>query len=494
LKRRYAGFRQLSTFKGRSAGVRQLSTFNFQLSTFKAQASVLIALLWCLALLSIIVIGVLHTSRIDLMVGKNYSDRIQAHYLALAGIEKAKALLYQDGRQRSRAGKNHTGELYDSPENFRDAPLGRGQFRVLRRGRADEGGGIIFGVSDEESRLNVNEAWPEELNKLDGMTPDVVAAILDWRDADNEVTPGGAEAEYYLSLQPPCLPRNGPFQTVRELLMVRGVSSQLLLGDDTHQNGMLDSDDESGAAPAAGFQDLGWAGILTVDSSVNNVNASGEDRINVQKADEGSLTSVHGITSEIARAIVSYRGKNRFQSIADLLDVTAPQTQNQSGLQGNTRGKQGGQNQQAQPADGSEANQSGSNPTGPKVINANLLMDIADELTVADQDLAGMVNINSASLEVLLCLPGLNRQLAQAIISYRQSNGFLPNIAHLLKVPGITTDILKQVGPRVTARSETFRILAEGRVPSSGTRQRIQEIVHVGLHSLKTVSYREDDL
>jgi hypothetical protein len=46
----------------------------------------------------------------------------------------------------------------------------------------------------------------------------------------------------------------------------------------------------------------------------------------------------------------------------------------------------------------------------------------------------------------------------------------------------------------VTARSETFRILSEGRVTSSGARQRIQEIVHIGLHSLTTLSYREDDL
>ena len=34
----------------------------------------------------LIVIGVLHTARMDLYVVKNYGDRIQAHYLALAGV------------------------------------------------------------------------------------------------------------------------------------------------------------------------------------------------------------------------------------------------------------------------------------------------------------------------------------------------------------------------------------------------------------------------
>src|SRR5439155_1874333 len=161
------------------------------------KASILVGLLWCLALLSVVVIGVLHTARLDLLVVKNYGDRIQAHYLALAGIEKAKALLYQNARLRTRSRTSHNGELYNAPEQFRDVPLARGQFRVLRPGRADEGGGLVYGVSDEENRLNVNYASADQLTGIYGMTPDVVAAINDWRDADNAITPGGAEAEYY---------------------------------------------------------------------------------------------------------------------------------------------------------------------------------------------------------------------------------------------------------------------------------------------------------
>ena len=220
------------------------------------RGSVLVGVLWCLALLSVVVIGVLHTARMDLLVVKNYGDRIQAHYLAVAGIEKAKALLYQDARERSRSGRHHSGALYDAPEQFRDVAFGRGQFRVFRRGREDEGGGLLYGISDEESRLNVNVASAEELGKLYGMTPDVVAAILDWRDEDNTVTPGGAEMEYYASLQPPYQPRNGPLQTVRELLMVRGVSRELLLGSDATQNGLLatEGDDrEEGSLDQSGY-------------------------------------------------------------------------------------------------------------------------------------------------------------------------------------------------------------------------------------------------
>ncbi len=457
-------------------------------------ASVLVGLLWCLVLLSLIVIGVLHTSRIDLMVVKNYGDRIQAHYLAVAGIEKAKALLYQDARERSRSGQNHTGAVYDAPENFREISLGRGQFSVLHRGRADENGDLLFGVSDEESRLNVNYTSVEELTRLEDMTPDIAAAIIDWRDEDNVVTPGGAEADYYLSLQPPYVPRNGPLQTIRELLMVRGVTPQLLFGADRHQNGLLEPAADSAASKSLDTSDTGWAGLMTVDSSVANLDAAGQERINVQTADERTLTGVRGITTDIARAIVAYRGQNRFNTVADLLDVTAAQSQNRPGAvsvgTANTPDQTG--NPQGQPTQ----NQPVSNPSGPKVISADLLMDIADQLTTqtGSANVAGLININTASLEVLQCLPGMTRELAQAITSFRHSNGFFANIAWLLKVSGITQDIFKQVAPRVCVRSETFRILSEGRVGSSGARQRIQEIVHVGLYDLDTLSYREDDL
>ncbi|MBU6400011.1 MAG: hypothetical protein KGS61_06815, partial [Verrucomicrobia bacterium] len=80
----------------------------------------------------------------------------------------------------------------------------------------------------------------------------------------------------------------------------------------------------------------------------------------------------------------------------------------------------------------------------------------------------------------------------QAIVSYRSSSGYFPNIAWLLKVPGMNRDVFKQVAPLVSARSETFRILSEGRVKASGARQRLQVIVHVGRHHLDTLSYQED--
>jgi competence ComEA-like helix-hairpin-helix protein len=239
--------------------------------------------------------------------------------------------------------------------------------------------------------------------------------------------------------------------------------------------------------------DAGWAGLLTVDSSVKDTTASGGERVNIQSADESSLTGVRGITPDIARAVVAYRGQNQFKTVADLLDVTAAQNQNQLGQR--SSGNATGQDQSAPSPNVQSPNNSPSAPTGPKVVSEELLMEVADDLTVqTESNLAGVVNINTASLEVLACLPGVSRELARAIISYRTSSGFFPNTACLLRVPGMTRDVFQQVAARVSVRSETFRILSEGKVTSSGTRQRIQEIVHVGLNDLSTLSYREDDL
>ncbi|MEY4385854.1 MAG: hypothetical protein RLY20_1137 [Verrucomicrobiota bacterium] len=450
--------------------------------------SVLVGVLWCVVLLAVMVISVLHTARMDLLTAKNYGDRIQARYLALAGVEKAKALLYQEAHLRSRSGKNHTGELYDAPDLFREVPLGRGVFSVLRGARQDEGGGVAYGVSDEESRLHLNMADVQMLAKLEGMTPQLAAAIVDWRDDDNSPSPGGAEAEFYLSLKPPRQPRNAPFLTVRELLMVRGVTPELVFGRDVQQNGFLesaeDAPDQSARSQArAADIDTGWAGMLTVDSMTDNVNASGVDRVNVKKAEEPEIVQVPGISADIARAITSFRSRGQLESIASLLDVTPPQN-NQTGRNG--PGARGGQRQRG--PDQVET-------PGQKIISPELLMNIADDITTDEgATKPGLININTASLSVLMCLPGVDRELAQAIISYRRSTGYFQNIAWLLKVPGVSEDMFKQVAPLITARSETFRIISEGRVNSTGARQRIQAIVHIGRSRVMTLSYREDNL
>jgi competence ComEA-like helix-hairpin-helix protein len=457
----------------------------------RRQGSILVGVLWCMVLLSVLVIGTLHTARMDLIAVKNYGDRVQAHYLALAGVERAKALLYQDVVTRQHTGKNYTGSLYNDPKAFRDTALGRGKFSVLHRADQDDGGELVYGITDEERRLNLNIAQPAQFTNFAGITSDIISAIVSWRSPANpnaaanpQTTPaGGSDAEYYLSLRPPYLPRNGPFQTVRELLMVRGVTSDLLLGNDDNQNGFLDIDPDPGEPPGLRPPpppSPGWAQYLTVNDTEKNVNASGAARVNPQTADESALSGVSGITPEIARAIVQYRAQHELQSLDDLLSVTA-QNQNQNNNDGTG----------ASPRAAQRGGQNGQNG-GPTVISQDLLLQIADDLSLAAGDLQGLININTASLNVLIALPGVDRALAQNIVNYRKSSGYFDNVAQVLKVDGMTRHIFKQIASLITTRSETFRIVCEGRIPSSGARQRIEEIVHIGGEDIETLGYRED--
>jgi type II secretory pathway component PulK len=74
--------------------------------------------------------------------------------------------------------------------------------------------------ADPRARLSLNHATPAQLRTLIA-DDSLVAALLDWRDPDDEPHPGGAEVQWYREAERP-LPRNGPFGAVQELALVRG--------------------------------------------------------------------------------------------------------------------------------------------------------------------------------------------------------------------------------------------------------------------------------
>ena len=55
------------------------------------------------------------------------------------------------------------------------------------------------------------------------------------------------------------------------------------------------------------------------------------------------------------------------------------------------------------------------------------------------------ININTAEAWLLEALPGIGSTRAKAIIDYRQKNGLFRNINELLKVDGISSNLLEQI-------------------------------------------------
>jgi len=64
---------------------------------------------------------------------------------------------------------------------------------------------------------------------------ELLDAIRDWLDEDDETRVNGAENAYYQSADPPYNCANGRFQVKEELLYVKGMTSELFYGDGEHE-------------------------------------------------------------------------------------------------------------------------------------------------------------------------------------------------------------------------------------------------------------------
>jgi hypothetical protein len=124
----------------------------------------------------------------------------------------------------------------------------------------------------------------------------------------------GAESDYYTSLEPPYESKNGPLDSIEELLQVAGVTTDLLYGEDTNRNGRLDPNENDGDANAPfdnadGLLQPGWAAYLTVNARELNKRADGTARtyINNGVLDELYDTLAEEFDEDIATFIIAFR-------------------------------------------------------------------------------------------------------------------------------------------------------------------------------------------
>ncbi|NOU50698.1 competence protein [Pseudoalteromonas sp. JBTF-M23] len=84
-------------------------------------------------------------------------------------------------------------------------------------------------------------------------------------------------------------------------------------------------------------------------------------------------------------------------------------------------------------------------------INANVLakeVKKSEPFVTVVQDVQA-IDINSASLEQLVTLPGVGEKKAQAIIDYRQTHGRFDNMESLQLVKGIGTHIAAKLEGKI---------------------------------------------
>ncbi|MCA9166440.1 MAG: general secretion pathway protein GspK [Planctomycetales bacterium] len=320
------------------------------------------------------------------------------------------------------------------------------------------------------------------LMDLPGMTIEVAHAILDWLDADDTPREYGAEIDYYSSLSPPYSPANGPIKTIEELLLVRGVTPDLLFGRDVNRNGMLDVQEQSlplnvNFEDSTGSMDLGWAAYLTLYSQEKNVASDGSPRINVNGDD---LQTLYDDLTEVvdeswATYIVAYRQSGPYNANNNNADPNAT-PQNEEAAGGQTLDlTQSPQGQIAQLFDliGSKVQAKLANNEGTVILTSPFTDSPAEMLVYLPklmdlctsnpaQTIPGRVNINRASRAVLLAVPGMNEDLVDAIISARNmaNSEFQEDLqteAWLLTHALVSLDDMKLLIPYICAGGDVYR-------------------------------------
>jgi len=459
--------------------------------------------------------------------------QVQARAIVESGVESVRAYLIQDKATREEAGGH-----FENPSLFRGIPVlmnpdprQRANFTVLVPNQDDEGnlGGVRYGLEDESTRLNVNallmidgmqeNAGRDLLMGLPGMTEDVADAILDWIDADDETREYGAESDYYIGLDPPYAPKNGPLDTVEELLLVRGVTPQLMFGTDTNRNGMVDQHELNMPSvnglgtpdPAAtldlgeGSLDRGWSGYLTLYSMEKNVNSEGVPRINLNMEDlEELYNSISDLLNEDwAKFIVAYRqygpydGNEEGEDISTVngVDVAQP-SKTQFAQVLDLIGKK----IQLPGQDGKPGTVIAS-PFPDWLPDMMIYMPVLmDNCAASDQPtIPGRININQAPRAILMGIPGIEEEVVDEIISQRavdSSDEATSTAAHdtetwILMAGLVTLDQMRTLEPFVCAGGSVYRAQIVGYYEDGATAARAEVIFDASAAVPRVVSYRD---
>jgi len=261
---------------------------------------ILVILLVIIAVLSVFVMEYHYSTKIEAKITERYQDRVKARYAAKAGFNTAAALL------------KHEMDINFTAEDWaRDAePL-----------KLDDAS-FVFEIKAEDGKININhltreEYSPEvrrrkaelllELCDLFDLEYGIVPAIIDWVDEDDEVTVldyvekdnTGAEDNYYQKLETPYHAKNGFFDVITEVLLVKGATPEIFFG-------APDGENEE--------KNQGLADFLTV---------YGDDKININTAPAEVLQCLipEFIDEDTAHGIIAARELEPFSSVSELKEI-----------------------------------------------------------------------------------------------------------------------------------------------------------------------------
>ena len=207
------------------------------------KGSVMILALWTLMFLSILTVVFASMGRQQIILADRIEQRGELYDLTSSGAFMVLDLMSGGKLKDLTPGSYSMNESWAGDASvFGPRELGRGMF-TFKREYTDNVTGRkypVFGLVDEERKININYADKDTLGRLfsDAAGLDVTEAaavahlIVDWRDADDVLynhEDNQSERLHYGREGYGYRPRNMPFVSVEELLLVDGVNNDVFL-------------------------------------------------------------------------------------------------------------------------------------------------------------------------------------------------------------------------------------------------------------------------
>jgi len=183
------------------------------------KGNISIIAIWALVIIAIIAIPFARQASQSIYNYKRSNENFRAYQLAYSGYELG--ILSLDSDSLFPFTVDTRSILY--PEN----PCDLDKLQRLSPNEEIQNQRSRLQFRDEERNININFASLEELAGIQGLNDNIINCIMDWRDSDDNISPGGAETSYYLNLVNPYVSKNSDLESLEELYLVKGVTPEI---------------------------------------------------------------------------------------------------------------------------------------------------------------------------------------------------------------------------------------------------------------------------
>jgi general secretion pathway protein K len=276
----------------------------------KEQGIAIIVVMVAIFVLSALTAEFAARMKVETRLSMYSNNDTEMEWLARSGIEFAR---YAAGEQLL-----VPNEPYDSmdqvwaggPGGTNDGPLTGIQLPYTQQ--MGHGKWTLYPLVDTERKYNINLALNNEAVLQQALilvgadasqNSTIIASIQDWLDRDDETHSSGAETEFYQSLSPPYVAKNGPIDDISELLLIKGVTPDVYWGPSYSNHLYSAKPNQTGFSTLSSMPAAAPVGLVDIFTPISN------GKINLNTASNAVLQMIPGIDQNMADHIIQMRSE-----------------------------------------------------------------------------------------------------------------------------------------------------------------------------------------